>query len=169
MAELIYNQHHIPKMKYRYGLRSSAATGCGWIAVYNALALMGEEPKPARIIRRLLWSFPIINGNFGTFLPNIVGYFKRRGYYVNFSLRRRRFDTIGRNSDACILFYYWHYKGAFGAHYVALDYDEGKFTAYNSYVNSTGPENYGSSLERFIRKRKYFFPILIGISKTAAD
>ena len=39
--ELIYNQNDIPKGQYRYGLRSSASVGCGWIATYNALTLMG--------------------------------------------------------------------------------------------------------------------------------
>ena len=43
MSALIYNQNHIPKDQYRYGLRSSAQVGCGWIATYNALCLMGYE------------------------------------------------------------------------------------------------------------------------------
>ena len=29
MDDLIYNQTKIPKDQWRYGLRSSAATGCG--------------------------------------------------------------------------------------------------------------------------------------------
>ena len=39
--DLIYNQNHIPREQYRYGLRASAAVGCGWLATYNALTLMG--------------------------------------------------------------------------------------------------------------------------------
>ena len=42
MGELILNQTQIPKEQWRYGLRSSAKTGCGWIALYNALILLGE-------------------------------------------------------------------------------------------------------------------------------
>ena len=38
---LIYCQRDIPKNELRYGLWSSAATGCGWIAVYNILTLYG--------------------------------------------------------------------------------------------------------------------------------
>lgn len=33
MSGLIYNQSQIPRGKRRYGLRSSAATGCGWNAI----------------------------------------------------------------------------------------------------------------------------------------
>ena len=51
MDELIYNQTKIPKEQWRYGFRSSAATGCGWIAVYNALRLMGYYSSPENLIR----------------------------------------------------------------------------------------------------------------------
>ena len=38
---MICNQHDIPKEVHRYGLRASAETGCGWIATYNALKILG--------------------------------------------------------------------------------------------------------------------------------
>lgn len=34
--DMIYNQRSIPKDQLRYGFRSSAATGCGWVAIYNS-------------------------------------------------------------------------------------------------------------------------------------
>ena len=43
MKDLIYCQHDIPKDELRYGLRTSAATGCGWIATYNALRILGKR------------------------------------------------------------------------------------------------------------------------------
>ena len=51
MKDLIDNQRRIPKDQWRYGFRSSAATGCGWIATYNALRLMGYHPKQEALIR----------------------------------------------------------------------------------------------------------------------
>ena len=63
MADLIYNQNHIPKDQWRYGFRSSAATGCGWIATYNALRLMGYYAKPEDLIHYYERQVPIINGN----------------------------------------------------------------------------------------------------------
>ena len=50
MKDLIYCQRNIPKDKWRYGLRSSAATGCGWIATHNALRLMGYETDTQKLI-----------------------------------------------------------------------------------------------------------------------
>ena len=49
--DLIYCQRDIPKKQWRYGFRSSAATGCGWIATYNALQLMGYRAEPEKLIR----------------------------------------------------------------------------------------------------------------------
>ena len=69
MNEIIYNQTEIPKTKWRYGFRSSAATGCGWIAVYNSLVLMGCEASPEHLIRYFQRQFPLIHGNLGTMIP----------------------------------------------------------------------------------------------------
>ena len=64
--DLIYNQRQIPKDKWRYGLRSSAATGCGWIATWNALRLMGRKTDIDELIRYYEWQLPLIHGNAGT-------------------------------------------------------------------------------------------------------
>ena len=64
--DLIYCQRDIPKEQWRYGLRSSAATGCGWIACFNALKLMGYEAKPEDLIRYFERQLPLIHGNCGT-------------------------------------------------------------------------------------------------------
>lgn len=164
MEDFIYNQRKIPKNQWRYGFRSSAATGCGWIAVYNALRMMGHKEKPEKLVRNFTWRFPIVNGNFGTFLLSPIIYFKRRGFKVKTKLNRRKFDETARNSDACILFYYW--KGKFlriGSHFVAVQYKDGRFVGYNTFRNSNGPDNYGESLEKFITKHEYFGAVLIGI------
>ena len=78
MNQLIYNQKKIPKSQWRYGFRSSAATGCGWIAVYNALVLMGYEVYPERLIRYFERQLPLINGNLGTMIPCPALYLKKR-------------------------------------------------------------------------------------------
>ena len=52
MDNLIYNQTKIPKEQWRYGLRTSAATGCGWDAALYGLALHLEDPS-ADLLPRL--------------------------------------------------------------------------------------------------------------------
>ena len=49
MKDLIYCQRQIPKHQWRYGFRSSAAVGCGWIATHNALRLLGYETDTQKL------------------------------------------------------------------------------------------------------------------------
>lgn len=165
MENLIYNQRKIPKKQWRYGFRSSAATGCGWIATYNALKLMGYEEKPEKLIRYYERQIPLINGNFGTFILGPVIYFKSRGFDVKITARRKKYDEMIKNSDACILFYFWKGKFWIGSHFVTVQYQDEKFIGYNTFSTSVGPDKYGSSLESFLKKHKYFGLVLIAIRK----
>ena len=63
----------------------------------------------------------------------------------------------------CILFYYWRKKFKIGAHFVTVQYKDGKFTGYNTYKTSDGPDHYGESLEGYIRQHKFYAPFLIAI------
>ena len=163
MNELIYNQNRIPRSQWRYGLRASAATGCGWIATYNALRLMGYYAKPESLIRWYERSFPLINGNFGTFLLCPAVFFKRKGFQVRIVLSRKRFDKAVRDSDASILFYYWRRKYKFGSHFVAVCCRSGTYVGYNTFRSSVGPDHYGASLESFLKKQRFFCTVLITI------
>ena len=161
--ELLYNQKKIPKEQWRYGLRSSAAVGCGWIATYNALVLMGYKPDPKKLISWYEHQLPVIHGNTGTSFWGPAAYFRKSGFPVEVSAKRDRFDEIVERSDVCILFYHWHRKWKLGAHFVALHKTGDTITGYNTYSNSTGPDSYGTSLQEFLKKRKYFGAFLLGI------
>ena len=163
MEDLIYNQRKIPKNKWRYGFRSSAATGCGWIAVYNALFLMGHRESPEKLVRNFTWRLPLVNGNFGTSIFSPVFYFKQHGFQTKIRFGRRKFDETLKESDAGVLFYFWRNKFRFGAHFVAVEYKDGKVIGYNTYRNSSGPDVLGGSLSGFLKKRKYFCSMLIGV------
>ena len=163
MKDLIYNQRKIPKDQWRYGFRTSAATGCGWIATYNALRLMDYRADPEELIRYYEWQLPLVHGNAGTSILGPAAFFIHHGFHVKTSANRSRFDEMVQQSDVCILFYYWREKHKFGAHFTTVTYADGKFTGYNTYRNSVGPDDYGTSLEEFLKKRKYFGPVLIAI------
>ena len=165
MKDIIYNQRKIPKKQWRYGLRSSAATGCGWIATYNALVLMGYDAEPEQLIRYYEHQLPLLNGNTGTFILGPALYFKQKGFGVRISNRRARYDEIAKESDVCILFYFWRNKFKFGAHFVTVRYQEGKFIGYNTYSNSTGPDSWGISVEGFLKKNKKFGSVMMAINK----
>jgi len=165
MEDFIYNQHDIPKDKWRYGLRSSAATGCGWIATYNALQVLGEYVKPEALIRSYERQVPLINGNLGTVLFGPGLWFRKRGYRVKMHTRREDFDEAAKTADVCILFYRWIKKYKYGAHFITLRQDESGFTGYNVYRTSTGPDYLGKSLSGFLNRRKYFGAVLFTIQR----
>lgn len=164
MDDLIYNQHSIP---LRYGLRPSAQTGCGWIATYNALRLLGwrvDIPKLTRYYERQL---PLIHGNAGTSLWGPAVFFRRWGFPTAMIAGRKHFDEAAKEADVCILFYRWRKGLRLGAHFVALHHTDRGFVGYNTYRNSTGPDLYGDSLEKFLETRGYFGAVLTTIRKKA--
>lgn len=163
MKDLIYNQTQIPREQWRYGFRSSASTGCGWIATYNALKLMGYHMDPEKVIRRYERMLPLIHGNTGTnmFAPALC--FRKWGFPVELVLSRTQFDAKAIEGDACILYYRWRKGLKFGAHFVALQHTDRGFVGYNTYKNSTGPDLYGNSLDIFLKSRGYFGAILLVI------
>lgn len=163
MAELIYNQTKIPKEQYRYGLRSSAATGCGWVAIYNALTLLGRRVNIPALIRMLERQFPVVHGNAGTFVTAPAAILRRLGYETELCADRRQFDRIARAHPVCILFYYWRRKWHVGSHFVALHWTDGHFAGYNTYTDSVGADDYGQSLEAFLKAHGYFGCVLIAI------
>ena len=163
MNDLIYNQHDIPKDEHRYGFRASANTGCGWVATYNALRLMGYKTDIDKLIRYYEWQLPLIHGNAGTSFWGPAVCFRKWGFPVEIVLDREKFDAAAKSADVCILFYRWRRKALFGAHFVALHHTENGFVGYNTYHNSTGPDRYGKSLDDFLKEKKYFGCVLITI------
>lgn len=169
MDELIYNQTKIPKNQWRYGFRSSAATGCGWIATYNALRLLGYKTDPEQLIRYYERQLPLIHGNTGTSFWGPALRFHQWGFPVSLCVDPKKYDAMVEEYDVCILFYHWYGKLKLGAHFVALHKQDCGIIGYNTYTNSTGPDHYGISLEAFIKRRKYFGTVLIGIRDKRAN
>ena len=165
MEDLIYCQRDIPKEQWRYGLRTSAATGCGWIATYNAAKLLGMETQPEELIRFYQRQIPLIHGNLGTTILAPAWYFKKKGGRVEWTACNDRFDDLARSSGVCILYYRWHKKWKLGAHFTCLYHTPAGFLGFNTYNNSKGPDKYGSSVAAFLKSRKYFGAVLIGIRK----
>ena len=163
MNDLIYCQRDIPKEKWRYGFRTSAAVGCGWIATYNALRLMGYRAEPEKLIRMYEKMLPLIHGNAGTstLAPALV--FTRWGFPVKVVFDRRKFDEAAKTSDVTIVFYHWRNKWKFGAHFVTVRHTEAGFVGYNTYRTSKGPDNWTESIAGFLKKKKYFGAVLICI------
>ena len=165
MKDMIYCQRDIPREELRYGFRSSAATGCGWIATYNALRLLGKRVEKEELIRYYERQLPLIHGNAGTSIWGPAAFFRHHGFQVRTELRRDRFDAVAAEHPVCILFYYWRRGAKLGAHFVALHKTDRGIVGYNTYKNSTGPDLYGESLDAFLKQKGYFGAVLMGIKQ----
>ena len=165
MKDMILNQRDIPRDELRYGLRTSAATGCGWIATYNALRILGRRAEKEALIAYYERQLPLIHGNAGTSIWGPAAFFRHHGFRVQAELRRDRFDDLAAACPVCILFYRWRRGVKLGAHFVALHQTDRGIVGYNTYKNSTGPDLYGPSLAEFLKRQGYFGAVLMGISE----
>lgn len=163
--DYIYNQTKIPAEQWRYGFRTSAATGCGWIATYNALHLLGYHSEPEDLIHYYQRQLPLIHGNAGTTIYAPAICFRQWDFPVKIFHVPRKFDAAAKEADACIMYYRWRKKWKLGAHFVALHHTEKGFVGYNTYTTSTGADLYGASLSDFLKVKKYFGAVLICISR----
>lgn len=161
---MIYNQNEIPAGLHRYGLRPSSQVGCGWIATYNALKLLGKTTDIDGLIRYFEWQLPLVHGNFGTSFWGPQRCFAQWGFPNKLIFNRNRFDEEAKAADACIVFYHWAKKGRTGAHFVALKPTEAGFVGYNTFRESSGPDDWGGSIDEFLRKQRYFGCVLLAIS-----
>ena len=59
----------------------------------------------------------------------------------------------------------WQKKWRIGAHFTCLHHTPEGFLGFNTYNNSKGPDRYGRSVAQFLKSRKYFGAVLIGIRR----
>ena len=169
MPDFIYNQRDIPKDQWRYGLRSSAAVGCGWIAVYNALHLLHRDVEIPSLIACLAHQVPLINGNLGTCFWGPARCFQQWGFPVKVHFDSRKFDQAAREAPASILFFRWKRGFKIGAHFAAFRFNGSQFIGFNTFQSSSRPDPWGDSLPGFLRQHGYFGAILITIQEPGKD
>ena len=165
MTNFIYNQNDIPKEQWRYGLRSSAAAGCGWIATYNALHLLHKDVDIPRLISYYECQLPLIHGTFGTTIWGPVRCFRNWGFPVRLYHRIQDFDEAARKVPASILFFHWRKGVKMGGHFATCRYNGSQFIGFNTYKNSHGPDPLGDSLSAFLKRNHYFGAILMTIGQ----
>lgn len=122
----------------KIGFYTSDYSGCGWIAAYNAMILLGHQQQIADVVKYFDGAFgTILFGMFGVAPHAITGYFRSMGFSVSanvfFFVKPRDIDERSMISRACILLYA-HNRGA---HYVALKWEGEQYRIYNAGDNNT--------------------------------
>jgi len=138
LTTLIDNQAAAPanqvRMGTREGLNEGWYNGCGWIAAYNSLIILGDPRHPAQIVNHFETNRGTVAGGvFGTFPHAIERYFRELGYEVNHTMFPQRSavsidDTI-RASRVAVLAY-MHTRAA---HFITIEYrpETGRFVILN--------------------------------------
>lgn len=141
---------------FRMGNISLAEMGCGCIATYNALNILGAEPNLADIIRYFenqpQWSGVMLGGNAGVSVFGISGYLTEQGYDVSYSLCEDSIDEAAQNADVNIIGYAG-IKNATGndfGHFVAFEKDGAD--TYRFYNDSYGKKNDVRTMDEFLGK-----------------
>lgn len=140
---MIHRQGNDPAANLRVGITTVGKTGCGMVAAYNAVQLMGDYQHPADIIYALdkrggLRALGLIGYN----ARAITSYLNELGYDATYRISKpASYDALIMDSNVMILQYYWlrTAKSIFepGGHYVTIVYDpagdpERPFAIYNS-------------------------------------
>ena len=109
-----------PLRDYRMGAVSSDRCGCGWVACYNALRLLGCEMSPEQVIRTLEPAFAL-RGTLGTRAVALPAFFLHQGFQVALSATYEGVAKRAPGADANILYYLRRpRKGHISAHFVAF-------------------------------------------------
>lgn len=129
---LINGQGLPPVAGMRYGIVNIAWSGCGIIAVYNALLLLGNPHRLSDVITWGDLKASTIFGLFGTSPRKAKILFRQLGYTVNPVRNKRHFDSQAKQADIC-LFTFWNQRGSLrhGIHTVCVQYNAGVLNVYN--------------------------------------
>lgn len=162
--------------KLRYGITGIHPLGCGWIATYNALKLLGVSMEPQDIIKEYENNGLLMYGFLGTNPLSIVHFFSNRGYDINMKIKFsdeinpdekliKKFDDLAKLYNANIL-YYTHSNGG---HFIAFknsgeifQNNRANYIAYNYIIGFNGVDYIESTLGNFLNERR---GILISVSK----
>lgn len=178
--KLIVNQARQDAVKY--GRLSSNRNGCGWIAIVNAMELLGEPVSVAETIHWLESQPPLyrpaLGGYLGTFVWTPVRYFRSQGYQVSVALLPEQQKAVAEKADVCLGFYA---RIPYG-HFVTFQGIEPEDTTENAKEHLTTPQHkrrrkyhfindiYGKTddyrtLDQFWKDNKAIVRVVIGISK----
>ena len=143
----IYGQSEGNVANLKIGFYNTAYSGCGWIATYNALRMLGRYIAPCDIIYYYELSGTIDYGRLGINPYSVINYFFYQGYRVSVTYDINRYDTVARRNRANILLYLY----TWGAHFIAFNWQGSEFVGYNVAKSDTESHKLGKSIRSFIR------------------
>jgi len=117
------------------GTKLGNDNGCGWVATYNILYLLGRKMQPWEIVEFYEKTGGLLfAGVIGINPEGIRTFFKSQGIKTNIDYFAVDIDEQIKKSGVAI-YNYLHCKGA---HYVTVEYKDGFYTIYNDGGSGAG-------------------------------
>lgn len=121
--------------KFRIGRHNFHHSGCGCIALFNTLSMMGQKPNLCEIVEFVEKKGMLAYGLMGTNPKAVEKYLRLKGVAFQRFLRMDELQEAIQPDDVIISLYWWTQPKSIGAHYVSLRADETGLTAYNVFGN----------------------------------
>jgi hypothetical protein len=136
----------------KYGVSTMADSGCGVIAVYNALKVLGINesgsegiPSLSNLISIFENSGITMAGQLGTGPKSIAAFFRKRGLAIETTYDQKRYEEIVRKSSVSIIIILNNRERLHDyVHTMCITKDEGRLVLHNS---NGKRENYSSMRE----------------------
>lgn len=156
---LINDQNTPPVSEIKMGYLKGGNNGCGWIATYNAMYLLGEPQKPADIVKYYeMAGGTVMNGLFGTNSIALNQYFIDMGLKTKYMSQPLNLDKVIADAGVAVL----EYADLPYMHYVAVYYENGIYTVYNSGDNR-GKAVEAASIDKWIAEKEYMPLVLVTV------
>lgn len=134
-----------------YGACASDYNGCGWIALFNFLRLIGR-PLPPDAIKKALLSRSLLSGRLGTSPFAVQRFLKSSGIPARFAAGKKKAVRASLSARAGVLFYL-HSRGL---HYVAFASDGDTLRFFNAI---SGKEDHRTDMAGFLKA--HALPLLV--------
>ena len=168
--EYIYDQTSSPHGETSLGIASVSHGGCGPVAVYNAMLMLGNYASLNEIIDYFEQDNGIyFGGLLGSSFYTCANYFRDQGYSVYTTKEVAAYSDLAASADACILWCWFDTKGFpfVGAHFMAFKQNGTMGRYYNPFSGSTSPYDYNGDCYSFLRNDyDGYYPALILIYDT---
>ena len=117
------------------GTKPGSVNGCGWVATYNTMFLLGRKMQPWEIVEFYEETGGLLfAGAWGINPEGIRKFFKSQGIKTNIDYFAVNLDEQIKKSGVAI----YNYLHSTGAHYVTVEYKDGLYTIYNAGGSGAG-------------------------------
>ena len=139
-----------------FGQVPSSKNGCGWIAVYNLLRALGQDPDPDAIVSQLQKTL-LFGGTLGLNFFVLAHYLRRLGLNMEVAVRSFHARELSEHCTAGIVLY----RAGRTNHFAAFRREEnGKLRFFGAIP---GDENYRATMAEFYYD-KVKFPLALTIT-----